>query len=297
MGKLFRAAVAALVAVSLAAPAWAQRKAKDAPPEIPRCSTKLGTIAVDEPENQWWRAYNLGNPEALIKLIIKQSNCFTIVNRGRGLAMRNTERDLGGELQRGSNVGAGQIRSADFFIIPDLVGADQNAGGNAVGAGLGGLVGGRVGGLLGGIRTKKLTAKTLLTVVNARTTEEVASAEGNAKKTDIGWGGGGFLGFGGVVGGGYADTEIGQIISAAYVNAYIDLVGQMQADAPMADAPRKAWNVVRATPMLNKPGGKAMKQLKPGDMVYPLGERSGVLVKVADEFDIEGWVTTEAIRG
>ena len=296
----FRFAAIAMIATCLsAAPlagaALAQKR--NAAPEVPRCAAKLGTIAIDEPDNQWWRAYNLGSPEALIKLIVRQSGCFNVVNRGRGLAMRGVERDLGGELQRGSNVGAGQVRSADFFIIPDLVGADQNAGGNAVGGGLGGLVGGRIGGLLGGIGAKKLTAHTLLTVVNARTTEEVATAEGRAKKTDITWGGGGFLGFGGAVAGGYADTEIGQIISAAYVNAYIDLVGQMQADAPVADAPKKAWNVVYATPMLNRPGGKTMKQLKAGDIVYPLGEKSGVLVKVADEFDIEGWVTTEAIRG
>ncbi len=49
--------------------------------------------------------------------------------------------------------------------------------------------------------------------------------------------------------------------------------------------------------MLNRPGGKVMKFLKAGDVVYPTGERAGILVKVADEFDIEGWVTTEAVKG
>lgn len=295
-----RAVVTALAALSLATPAFASKVkvAKSDTPVVPTCARKLGTVAIAPPDNQWWRAYELGNPENLIKVIVRQSGCFNIVNRGAGLAMRGVERDLGGELQRGSNVGLAQVKTADYFLIPDIVGANSNSGGNAVGAGLGGLLGGTVGGLLGGIRTKKLTAQTVLTLVNARTTEEIASAEGNARKTDIGFGAGGFLGFGGAVGGGYENTEIGRIITRAYVEAYTDLVTQVQGETPeLAAAPQKAWNVVRATPMLNKPGGRPMKQLKAGDVVYPTGERSGVLVKVADEFDIEGWVTTEAIRG
>jgi curli biogenesis system outer membrane secretion channel CsgG len=302
MARRFIVGVATAFAllVGSAGPGFAaDKKSKNAPPEIPRCPQSLGTLAIDEPENQWWRAYNLGSPEALIKLIVRQSGCFNVVNRGRALALRGVERDLAddGELQRGSNVGKGQLKSADFYIIPDLVGADSNAGGAGGLGGVGGLVGGTVGGLLGGIKTKKLTAHTLLTLVNARTTEEMAVAEGRAQKTDLSWGGGGFLGFAGGVAGGYADTEIGQIITVAYMNAYTDMVKQLGVTPVSADAPSRAFTVVRDTEMMNAPGGKTMKQLKTGDVVYPTGEKDGVFVKVTDEFDIQGWVTTEALKG
>lgn len=290
---------AAMVVGALQPALAADKNSKNAPPEVPKCPKSLGTLAIDEPENQWWRAYNLGSPEALIKLIVRQSGCFNVVNRGRALAMRGVERNLadGGELQMGSNVGKGQLKTADFYIIPDIVGADANASGSGGMGGLGGLVGGTVGGILGGIKSKKLTAHTLLTLVNARTTEEMAVAEGRAQKNDITWGGGGFLGFAGGVVGGYADTEIGQIITVAYINAYTDMVKQLGVEPVSSDAPSRAFTVVRDTNLMNAPGGKAMKQLKSGDVVYPTGERDGIFVKVTDEFEIQGWVTTEALKG
>ena len=36
--------------------------------QIPVCTRNLGTIAIVEPDNQWWRELNLGSPEAIIKL-------------------------------------------------------------------------------------------------------------------------------------------------------------------------------------------------------------------------------------
>ena len=70
-----------------------------------------------------------------------------------------------------------------------------------------------------------------LSIVNARTTEEMAQTQGYARKTDWGWGagGGGFAGgaFGGAAGGGYQDTAVGQIILLAYLDAYTKLVTQL----------------------------------------------------------------------
>ena len=48
--------------------------AKDAPPpEIPKCDKKYGTLAVKEPENNWWRDLQLESPEALIKVFVSES--------------------------------------------------------------------------------------------------------------------------------------------------------------------------------------------------------------------------------
>ena len=35
--------------------------------EIPQCARPIGTIAIVEPETQWWREMNLGSPEAIIR--------------------------------------------------------------------------------------------------------------------------------------------------------------------------------------------------------------------------------------
>ncbi|MDF7776959.1 CsgG/HfaB family protein [Sphingomonas sp. AOB5] len=234
-------AVAAIAAFSVtAAPAMAQSKGKTSgrkaqergTREIPRCARPLGTIAMVPPENQWWREMNLGSPEAILKVFVQQSGCFTLVNRGRAMNSRAMERALAeqGELQRGSNMGGGQVRAADYLLEPDIVSGNRNAGGVNVGGIVGGLIGGRAGALVGGINVKKKEANVTLSMVDTRTTEEYVT-EGYYKKTDIGWGAGGgagwWGGFGAAGAASYQNTEIGQVIVLAYLDAYIKLVQQL----------------------------------------------------------------------
>ena len=202
--------------------------------EIPRCTRKLGTVAIVEPDTQWWRELSLGSPEAIIKVFVQQSGCFTLVNRGRSMANRNMERAMAdsGELQAGSNLGKGQVKAADYFLQPDIVTTNKNSGGNALGGLVGGLLGGRtVGALAGGISVKKSEANVTLSIVNARTTEEEALTEGYARKSDLSFGAGGGAGWwGGLAaagGGGYQNTAIGQVIVLAYLDAYTKLVTQL----------------------------------------------------------------------
>ena len=93
--------------------------------EIPVCTKKLGAIAIVEPDNQWWREFNLGSPEAILKVFVQKSGCFTLVNRGRSMGSRAMERAMAdnGELQAGSNLGKGQVKAADYFLEPDIVSA------------------------------------------------------------------------------------------------------------------------------------------------------------------------------
>ena len=204
--------------------------------EIPHCTRRLGTIAIVEPDNQWWREYNLGSPEAILKIFVQPSGCFGLVNCGRSMQSRSMERALAdnGELQSGSNVGRGQVKTADYFLEPNIVSANRNSGGGGAGAvlgGIGGMFGHGFGQIAGSINVKKGEANVTLSVVNARTTEEEALVEGYARKSDVsfGAGGGGFFGgtFGGAAGGGYQDTAIGQIIVLAYLDAYKKLVTQL----------------------------------------------------------------------
>ncbi len=209
----------------------AQRKGEA---EIPICTKRLGTISIVEPETQWWSELGLSSPEAVLKLFVAKSGCFGLVDRGKGLAARAVERALGdsGELQRGSNIGKRQVKAADYVVVPDIISKNSNSGGGGLMGGIAGAFGGRlVGGLVGGLRVSKKEASVSLSLVNVRTTEIERLTEGYARKSDIGFGGGagGWWGGGlaGVGGSSYQNTEIGQVLVLAYLDAYKKLVTQL----------------------------------------------------------------------
>ncbi len=299
----FAGALAASSVVALAAsPAAAQfNRSAPAPTDVPHCARAIGTASIAPPARERWTQYGLSSPEQLIKLMASRSGCLRIVDRGAGLQMRGVERGLGGELQRGSNVGAGQIKAADYTIVPDVADANSNQGG--LGAGLGGLIGGRfgaVGAIAGGIRTQQSTARALLTLVNVRTTEQEYVAEGTASKTNVSFGGGGFGGVLAGVGGGYSNTSIGQVISQAYLTAFTNLVGYMQQTQPgsaAAAAPVQSYVAttsigLRATP---SPTGRLVRRFQAGDTVFPTGQKNGVWWEVDDETGNRGWVTSNQL--
>lgn len=215
---------------------------------IPVCTHRIGTLAIVEPDNQWWRELNLGSPEAILKIFVQQSGCFSLVNRGRSMQSRAMERAMAeqGELQKGSNMGRGQVKAADYFLEPDIVSTNRNSGGGGAGAALGGILGhmggwaGAVGAVAGGINVKKGEATVTLSLVNARTTEEEALTQGYFRKRDISWGAGGAAGwwggFGAAGAAGYQNTEIGQVIVLAYLDAYKKMVAQLGGYSPLPPA-------------------------------------------------------------
>jgi curli biogenesis system outer membrane secretion channel CsgG len=306
--RLTSLSVAALLSVAPASimPVFAKsaqqiRDEKSA--EIPVCSKKLGTVSVVEPQSDWWREAGLGSPEALIKVFVRKSNCFALVDRGKGMQAIQAERTLAasGDLRGGSNLGQGQMKAADYVLVPDLVSSNNKAGGNKIGGLMGGLVGGHMAGaVLGGINTKKKTADVVLTLTDVRSSEEVATVEGHAKKTDIGWGGHGTLfsssGFGAAGASGYSDTEIGQVITLAYLQAYTDMddqLGGLPDDASAANA-AQAVTMTRPGRMYATPdtNGQVVKSLEPGTMLYPTGQKRDVLWEVTDELGAKGWVSS-----
>jgi curli biogenesis system outer membrane secretion channel CsgG len=278
----------------------------NAQPQIPVCDKKIGTLAVTEPENPWWTAMQLDSPAALIKVYVSQSKCFTLVDRGKGLAAAKAERELAssGEERVGSNIGKGQMKAADYVLVPDIANRNGNAQGTNVGGALGGLLGHGIGAVVGGISLKSKTADVVLTMTDVRSTEQVALEQGHAKKTDLGWMGGGGLGFfGGFAAGGassYANTEIGQVVAMAYLDAYTKLVNDVKSSAPDA----KADNVQQAVKM-SKPGklytgpdlkSPVVRDLDAGMMLYPTGDKQGVWWKVNDELGNEGWVVSTMVQ-
>jgi hypothetical protein len=291
------AIVTALILTTLCAATVA--RAADGPPQIPMCDKKIGTLAVTEPENRWWVQYNLESPEALIKVYVSQSKCFTLVDRGKGLAAAQTERALAGsgEMRGGSNIGKGQMKAADYVLVPDVAVKNNNSDAKNFGGLLGGMLHGVAGAVVSGVSLKSKTADVVLTLTDVRSTEQVALEQGHYKKTDLGWGAGGGAFFGAFAAAGassYANTEIGQVVAVAYADAYTKMVNEVRGMTLNA----KADNVTQSVTMA-KPGklyeaasvkSNVVRDLDPGMTLYPSGEKDKIWWKVSDELGNEGWV-------
>ncbi|MES2207981.1 MAG: CsgG/HfaB family protein [Pseudomonadota bacterium] len=194
---------------------------------LEKCSAPLGTIGVLEDTNASWyslltQQYHLGSTVPVLKLLIQQSNCFVVVERGRGMEAMNVERKLqeSGELRKKSNFGKGQVVSADYTLIPSVTFSNQDAGRSGVA--LGGLLG-PVGAAIGGSLSSK-EASTVLTIMDNRSSVQLAAAEGSAKNIDFGFMGGIVGGLGGGAGGGYANTAQGKVIVAAFTDSMNNVI-------------------------------------------------------------------------
>src|SRR5689334_2531792 len=293
------------IAMTPVSAASISEKTAEAQSQIPMCSKRIGALAVREPDQRWWEPLGLESPEALLKLFVRQSGCFTLVDRGKGFEMAQQERALaaGGTLQGGSNIGGGQVRAADYILVPDIVSKNRNAGGTNIGGLLGGFMGGFAGAVVANINISSKTADVVLTITNVRTSEQEVIAEGHGSKTDVGFGGGlggfGVGAFGAAGASTYQNTAIGQVVTLAYIDAYTKLVTQLGglSDNPKADAPAQAVTlacpgVLRATPAEK---GKVLKPLDAGVILYPTGNTQDVWVEVADEVGNKGWVSKLSI--
>lgn len=194
--------------------------------KLEHCDAALGTIAVvEDTASPWYIAlaqHQLGSTTPVLKLMIQQSGCFVVVDRGRAMNNMMQERAMNqsGELRTNSNFGKGQMVAADFSLVPSITFANNNAGGG--GAAIGGLLG-PIGAMVGGSLHAK-EASTMLTLDDNRSGVQLAAAEGSAKNWDFG-GMGGMLGAGfGAVGGGYSNTAEGKVIVAAFMDSFNGVV-------------------------------------------------------------------------
>ncbi|MDZ7713520.1 MAG: SH3 domain-containing protein [Rhodovibrio sp.] len=148
----------------------------------------MGTAALVESDSRNWTRYDLPSPVPTVRMMMQQSGCFRVVDRGAASDALQQERALSeqGELQTGSNMGQGQMVAADYLITPRIVFQDANSGGG--GAAAGALLPGMVGAVAGAITVQNKEAQTMLAVTNTRTSVQEAIAEGSAAKTDIGAG-------------------------------------------------------------------------------------------------------------
>ncbi|MBV8501660.1 MAG: peptidoglycan-binding protein [Paucibacter sp.] len=287
--------------------AWAD----DTPQQVEKCDKKLGVLAVAEPQTGWGylQHYGLGSPAALLRIMIQQSGCFDVVERGQAMQNLQQERNLAaaGEMRQESNVGKGQMQAADFVMTPNVQIAANNTGG------VGGFLGGRlgvIGALAGGLKFKE--ASTSLLIADVRSSIQVAAAEGKATKTDfslggVAWGGGAVGGLGG-----YTNTPEGKVIAASLLDNYNTIVRQIRnmpslinkgsaagdanaAASTQAGAPIQAGQVLRAkianVKVYAQPSrdSKVVATLTRSDDLVASGEVKDGFVFV-DAANFSGWV-------
>ena len=98
----------------------------------------------------------------------------------------------------------------------------------------------------------------------------------------------------------YANTEIGQVVAVAYLDAFSKLVTDV--NGMTLDA--KADNVQQSVTMA-KPGklyekadnkSKVIRDLDAGTTLYPTGEKDKIWWKVSDELGNEGWVPSPLLQ-
>jgi hypothetical protein len=304
-------AAAVAVLLACASPASAQDKQ-----ELRKCDKPVGTLAVHEPQQEYmaiFQRYQLGSPAALLRIMAQNSKCFLIVERGVAMQNMQQERALArsGEMQQDANMGGGQMKAADFVMTAAVQISDNNAGG--VGGVVGGVLGRRapvVGALGGGVKFKD--AQTSILIADARTSIQVAAAEGKARKTNFSLGALGFAGA--VVGvGAYSNTAEGKVIAASYLDNFNNIVDQLKGDAELMARADKFRTTglsgadVKAgatyaegdvlTPKIDnvkllaeaRDGARQASTLKKGDELVFLGEEKDGYLKVQGSA-AEGWV-------
>lgn len=286
---------------------------------LEKCAKPIGTIAVAEPQEFVSKAlmqYSLPSPSGLIRMMIQQSNCFMVVERGVAMQNLMQERALAesGNARAGSNIGKGQMVTADFVLTPDVVFSQNNAGG--VGAALGGFfgAGGQLAGaIVGGLKFKQ--AQTSMLVADARSGLQVAAASGSAEKTDFGIGGliGGGGGFGAL--GAYENTAEGKVVAASFLDNYNKIVKVMRGNPELqrtnATLKQEAGTVKKAgvgfeagDVVVPKIGGvKVTAQPGGGKVITTLKKGAEAVVTEGDEQNLkvqgdgfEGWVQKTMVK-
>lgn len=274
-----------------------------------KCDAPKGTIAVSEPQSEVVAALlksGLQSPSGLIRMIIANSNCFQVVERGQGFQNMMQERALasGGQMQAGQNVGQGQMVAADFVITPSVVIAAHTSGG--VGGGLLGGFGGGLG-MLGAIagNLKFKEASTSMVMADVRSGIQVAASEGSAKKTDFNVGGF-ILGAGGAGAlGGYTNTAEGKLIAASFLDNWNNIVKNIRNNPSLIQAKAGAASQANASNSVRADAGavwvakiagvKALAEPRDGAREVASLGRSDEVVAEGDEKD--GYMKVATSKG
>ncbi len=281
--------------------------------QLEKCDRPLGIIALVEVQDaasaQQLASFGLGSPLPVLRLLMQQSNCFQVVDRGQAMQTILQERQLaqGGETRTGANMGSGQMVAADLALTPNVLFSGNTGGGN-VGLGFlpgwGGVIGGAIDGGL-----KFTSAQTVLTLTDVRSTLQVASSEGSATAKDFNIGAGLFGASLGGSFGAYGNTPEGKVVTAALMDGYNKIVRSVRAMPPLPSVSGVAQQQQAAAPgartarilgnynLRAGPGTDfdVIGKVNPGTQVTLTGKRQGDWVEVSFA-DKMGWLQSQSMR-
>jgi curli biogenesis system outer membrane secretion channel CsgG len=198
------------------------------------CREPVGVVALVENRRGYMGLGRGGLPSSplpLIRVLMQQSGCFRVVDRQAGLQQAVREQELRDQgvlrSDRAGSVARGRGFMAQYSLLPSLTFSEQEAG-----RGIGGVLTdlGEATGAAPAVKFKE--AQVVLLLTDNETTEQVAAATGSARTSDFGIGALVFGDRGVQVGLGWSNTNEGKVIAAAILDAYNQLVRQLQAMTP-----------------------------------------------------------------
>jgi predicted small secreted protein len=206
--------------------------AKNASKELIQCDAPVAIVTLIENRGGYVGIGRGGLPESplpLVRVLMQQSGCFRIVDRNSGLQQTINEQELKnqGVLRQDDpgNVKKGRGIMAQYSVVPSLTFSEQDAGRN-IGGVLSAVGLDKVAGAASQVKFKE--AQVVLLLTDNETTEQLSSATGAARTTDLGIGGLA-IGKGGGLGGlGWSNTNEGKVIAAAFLDAHNNLVTQVR---------------------------------------------------------------------
>ena len=202
--------------------------------DLSRCSAPLGVATVTEAESNAQALSSAGLPRSmtpLVRQLLLQSRCFTVVERGAAFNALENEiriREQQG-LDRKAQLAA--MKAADVVLRAEIVFMEQTGGAKG---GIGAVLPSWIAGVGGEIRVRE--AMLVMTAVDTRTSEILASSFGRGAESSAGLGslvlGGGIL----AIEGGWLDSPQAKPVAAALVDAWNQLLPRLVAakDVPVA---------------------------------------------------------------
>lgn len=188
--------------------------------QLPQCAQPVATIALIEKDIAALAGTGLTSPNAILRQMITQSNCFNIVDE----AVQASRRGRGPKI--------------DYYLTPDVLAQNDNAG-SIDGGSIGRFIPGIGGQIASSVSVKFQNAEVAIYLTSAKTGVQIASATGKATTADSGVDFATLSRGRVIAGGAYANTEIGKTVAAAFFDAYANLVKQMQPPTQqVARAPR-----------------------------------------------------------
>jgi curli biogenesis system outer membrane secretion channel CsgG len=233
MRVLLIGVAAAWLAAGCASSAWRSEPktqialAEPGTDALARCSASLGVAAVTESDANAQALSSAGLPRSmapLVRQLLLQSRCFTVVERGAAFAALESEiriREQQG-LERKAQLAA--MKAADVVVRAEIVFMEQTGGAKG---GLGAVLPSWIAGIGGEVRHRE--AMVVMSAVDTRTSEILASSFGRGAESTAGLGslvlGGGVI----AIEGGWLDTPQAKPVAAALVDAWNQLLPRLAA--------------------------------------------------------------------